>query len=153
MRNLFNDNYLFAVGNANCETALSGVAALPASGSYINVRGYTAVHIIVHLGTLHTSDSPVFTPKCADANNGTLDVIDSSLAKTVGVDTDDGQCLYWYIETATLPVDHHFITLATSGTLTNGSYADVIYLLEAQSVPVTQTSTVLPTDNDFVWAG
>ena len=153
MRNQFNNNYKFALGNALCETALSGITALPASGSYINVRAYPAIHIIVHLGTLHGSDSPVFEPKCSDAVNGTLDRIDATLAKTVDVSADDGQMLYWYIETATLPLGHHFISLAVSGTLTNGSYADVVYLLEGTSLPVTQDATVLPTDNDFVWAG
>ena len=152
MRNrILANNYLIARGNTNCETALSGVSALPASASYIDVSGYEYVHILAHLGTLHTSDTPVFTPKCADSASGTLDVIDSTLAKTPDPDADDGQVLAWSIKTDTLPSDHHFLSLAVSGTLTNGSYADVVFLLEPRHMPVTQTAAVCPSDNQFSW--
>lgn len=63
---ILSNNLKILRGPTNCETALSGVSALPASGSYINVRGYERVHIIAHLGTLHASDSPVLAPKCSD---------------------------------------------------------------------------------------
>jgi hypothetical protein len=139
--------------NANCETALSGLSALPASGSFVDVSGFEVAHIIVHLGTVHTSDSPVFTPKCSDAANGTLDVIDSSLAKTPDPDADDGQFLVWSIQVNKLALDHHFLAVALSGTLTNGSYADVIFLLEGGSEPVSQSATYLPSDNQFTWVG
>lgn len=133
------NNMLVMRGPTNCETALSGVAALPASGSFIDVSGYEYVHVIVHLGTIHGSDTPVFTLKCSDAANGTLDVIDSSLAITPAVN-DDGEFLHWTLKVDTLPADHRFVALAVSGTLTNGSYADVIFLLDgARHAPVTQT--------------
>ena len=140
-------------GKANCETALSGVAAVPASGSYVDVSGYDVAHIIVHLGTLHTSDTPVFTPKCADSVSGTLDVIDATLAKTPDPDADDGQLLTWSIQVAKLPLDHHFLAVAQTGTLTNGSYADVLFLLEGGNEPVSQSTTYLPSDNQFTWVG
>lgn len=125
-------------GNTNCETALSGVSALPASGAFIDVSGYEYVHVIVHLGTIHASDTPTFELKCAEAVNGTLDVIDATLAITPAV-TDDGEFLHWTLKVDTLPVDHHFVAIATSGTLTNGSYADAIFLLDgARHAPVTQ---------------
>jgi len=152
MRNrVLANNYLIARGNANCETALSGISALPASGSFVDVSGYEYVHILIHLGTLHASDSPVFEPKCSDAANGTLDRIDSTLAKTPDVTADDGQVLVWSIKTDTLPADHHFLAVAVSGTLTNGSYADVLFLLEPRHLPVTQTAAVCPSDNQFYW--
>lgn len=139
--------------NANCETALSGLTALPASGSYVDVSGYEVCHIIVHLGTLHTSDSPVFEPKESDSVSGTLDQIDSTLAKTPDPDADDGQFLVWSIQVNKLSEDHHFLAVALSGTLTNGSYADVIFLLEGGAEPVSQSSTYLPSDNQFAWVG
>jgi len=133
------NNMLVMRGPTKCETALSGVSALPASGSFIDVSGYEYVHVIVHLGTIHASDTPTFALKCAEAANGTLDVIDSSLAITPAVD-DDGEFLHWTLKVDTLPADHHFVALAVSGTLTNGSYADVIFLLDgARHKPVTQT--------------
>lgn len=128
------------LGSAKPETAMSGVSAYPASGSYIDVSGYEYVHILAHLGTLHASDTPVLTPACSDAANGTLDTIASALAHTCDVSNDDGDMVVWSIEVRKLPVDHHFVALAMSGTLTNGSYVDVIYLLENGAQPVTQPS-------------
>ena len=67
---------------------------------------------------------------------------------------DDGQFVTWTIETATLPADHHFVALALSGTLTNGSYADVLFLLEGRHRPVTQdTTNQLPTAHQYSWVG
>lgn len=140
-------------GPTNCETAMSGVSALPASGSYIDVSGYEFVHIIAHLGTLHASDTPVLTPKVADSASGTLDVIDSTLAHTCNVTTDDGKFVVWSIEVRKLALDHHFIALALSGTLTNGSYVDVVFLLENGSQPVSQTTAQVPSANQYHWLG
>lgn len=149
------NNMKVVLGSAKPETAMSGVAAYPASGSYIDVSGYEYVHIVAHLGTLHASDTPVLAPKCSDANNGTLDVIDSTLAHTCDVTADDGQCVVWTIAVENLPVDHHFLALATSGTLTNGSYIDVLFLLDgARRLPVSQdTTNVLPAAHQYSWVG
>jgi len=146
----FAERFKLALGSAKPETAMSGVAAYPASGSYIDVSGYEVAHVVAHLGTLHASDTPVLQPKCADAANGTLDVIDSSLAHTCNVTDDDGKVLVWSIEVRKLPEDHHFLALATSGTLTNGSYVDVLFFLEGGSQPATQPTTVAA---DFDYLG
>lgn len=154
MNNILAKNVKVVKGSAKPETAMSGVAAYPASGSFVDVSGFEYVHILAHLGTLHTSDTPVLTPKCSDAVGGTLDVIDSSLAHTPDPDGDDGEWVVWTIQVDTLPVDHHFLALATSGTLTNGSYIDVVFLLAgAREMPVTQTTAVLPSASQYVWAG
>ena len=140
-------------GPTLCETALTGITSLPASAAFINVSGYEFVHIVAHLGTLNTADSPVLTPKCSDSASGTLDVIDATLAHTPDVDADDGEFVTWSIEVAKLPLDHHFLALAFSGTLTNGSYCDVVYLLENGAQPVTQTTAQLPTASQYHWLG
>ena len=148
-------NVKLVLGSPKPETAMSGVAYYPADGSFVDVSGFEFVHIIAHLGTLHASDTPVLTPKCCDAATlGTADVIDSTLAHTCDVTNDDGQCVVWTIAVENLPTDHHFVTLATSGTLTNGSYIDVIYLLDgAREKPVTQPSAVLPAAHQYAWVG
>jgi len=139
----FAERFRVVRGSAKPETAMSGVAAYPASGSYIDVSGYEFVHIIAHLGTLHASDTPTLEPQCADAADGTLDAIDATnLKKTVDVTNDDGDVVIWSIEVRKLPEDHHFLALDTGGTLTNGSYIDVLFLLEGGAQPVTQPSTV-----------
>lgn len=136
------------LGSAKPETAMSGVAAYPASGSYVDASGYEVVHIIAHLGTLHSSDTPTLEPKCSDANNGTLDaIVATALVHTCDVTNDDGDVVMWSVEVRKLPLDHHFLTLATGGTLTNGSYIDVIYLLENGAQPVTQPATVAESYN------
>lgn len=147
-------NVKVALGSGKPETAMSGVAAYPASGAFVDVSGFEYVHILAHLGTLHTSDTPVLTPKCSDAVGGTLDVIDSSLAHTCNVTTDDGLFVVWTIAVENLPADHHFLALATSGTLTNGSYIDVVFLLDgARTLPVSQAATALPSANQYSWVG
>ncbi len=155
MSNQLTNTYKIVRGNTNCETALSGVTSLPASGSFIDVSGYQYVHCLIHLGTLHASDSPSFQLKVSDSASGTLDVLDATnLAKTPDVNADDGQIIYIGLDTDNLPADHHYVALEVSGTLTNGSYADVIFLLgPARHQPVTQSSTQMPSDNILYLAG
>lgn len=141
MNGSFSERFKVVRGSAKPETAISGVAAYPASGAFVDVTGYEFVHVIAHLGTVHASDTPVLTVKCSDANNGTLDVISSTLAHTVDVTNDDGKDVIWSIEVRKLPVDHHFLALATAGTLTNGTYIDVTFILENGAQPVTQPTT------------
>ena len=155
MRNrILANNYLVALGNAKCETLLDGLTSLPASGSFINVSGYELVHVIVHLGTLDPGGSPVFTLKCSDSASGTLDVVNASasVAYTANVTTEDGYVALWTLEVANLPEDHHFIAMALSGTVTS-CYADIIFLLEPRHLPVTQTSTVVPSTSQFSYVG
>ncbi len=140
-------------GSAKPETAMSGVAAYPPSGSYVDVSGYRWVHIHAHLGTLHASDTPTLEPQCSDAANGTLDEIDATALKhTCDVTNDDGQDVMWSIEVAKLPTDHHFVALDTGGTLTNGSYVDVTFFLEGGSEPVSQPTT-LPAAHCYEYVG
>lgn len=153
MNNILAKNVKVALGSAKPETAMSGVAAYPASGSFVDVSGFEYVHIVAHLGTLHASDTPTLEPKCSDAANGTLDQISSTLIHTCDVTNDDGQFVVWTIQVDTLPADHHFLSVATGGTLTNGSYIDVIFLLAgAREMPVTQAAA-LPSAHQYVWAG
>lgn len=137
---VFYDNFKILY-SSNIGTAMSGVAAYPASGSYLDVSAYERVHILLHWGVLHGSDTPTFTLKETDSTSGTLDTIDSTLAFTPNVTTGDNTWNMITLEVKKLSTDHHFIALATSGTLTNGSYVDVIILGEGLDVPVTQSTT------------
>jgi len=147
--------YKIVRGNTNAETALSGVSALPASGSFIDVAGYKSVTALIHLGTLHTSDTPAFELKVAEAADGTLDVLDATnLKKTPDPDADDGQIIEIYLDLEHLPdADHHWVAVATTGTLTNGSYADVIFFLEGRHLPPTQVTAQLPAASIIGLAG
>lgn len=132
-----------------CGAAITA-AAMPASGSFVDVKGYERVHILLQFGAIAGSDAPVLTPKCSDAINGTLDVIDATLAHTAA-DDDDNEWVAWTIEVGKLPADHHFLSLVASGTLV-GTYGSVIFLLESLEVPIA-TYTALPTASRYVWAG
>jgi len=132
-------------------TAMSGVSAYPASGSYVNVADFVRVHVILTFGVIHNSDTPVVTVKCAEAVNGTEDVLDAALAYTPNPAADDGLAAMWTIEVASLPTDHHFLLVATSGTLTNGSYVHVQMFGEVKDQPPTQAATVV--DFEYNYAG
>jgi hypothetical protein len=132
-------------------TAMSGVAAYPASGSYVDVSDYVRVHVIATFGVIHTTDTPVVTVRCAEAVAGTPDVLDAALAYTPAPDSDDGLAAMWTIEVASLPTDHHFLLVATSGTLTNGTYIHVQMFGEPKDQPLAQSSTVV--DFEYNYAG
>ena len=132
-------------------TAMSGVSAYPASGSYVDVSPYVRVHVIATFGVIHNSDSPVVTVKCAEAVDGTADVLDASLAYTPTPASDDGLAAMWTIEVASLPTDHHFLLVAASGTLTNGTYIHVQMFGEAKDQPPAQAATVV--DFEYNYAG
>ncbi len=144
-------NWLKLLYSSLIGTAMSGVAAYPASGSYLDVSGYERVHILAHWGAIHDSDSPTLTLKCTDGVSGTLDTIDSSLVLTPTPASDDNKWGMMTLEVAKLPLNHHYIALATGGTLTNGSYVDVMIFGEGLSIPVTQDTTKVPAAMQLAW--
>lgn len=150
--NVFSHMLKLLYGNA-FGTAMSGVSAYPASGAYQDVSAYERVHILVKWGVIHASDTPTLTLKCADSVSGTLDVIDSSLYITPNVTTGDNLWGMITLEVRKLPTDHHFIALATSGTLTNGSYVLVAIFGEALDHPVTQDVALVPAADQLIWCG
>ncbi len=131
---------------------MAGGTDLPASGAYIDVSPYERFHITARLGVVHNSDAPVIEPKAADAIGGTLDSFDSDGAHTVDA-ADDTEYIEWTIETRKLPTDHHFISLDVSGTVSNGSFLSATLRGEGESKPVTQTTAVLPTTSQYIYAG
>jgi len=152
MRDAFQKNYKFVAGQTSPEDAL-GNNNYPATASYIDVSGYEWVEVIIHLGFIHASDTPTFEVFQTNGVSGSLTTLDATNCKKVCAHTDDDQMLTFYIETATLADDHHF--LSTTCTLsTNGSYADIIYLLGgARHMPITQDTTMMPSDNQLMRAG
>ncbi len=151
MRRILSNEYLVALGQAKPETALA-TAYYPASGSFINVAAYPEVEVLIHLGTINASDTPIFTLYCSDATNGTPDAIDGTYAAHTSANDDDGELVTFHVETGKLPADHHFITCGVASAAST-SYADILYLLKAESVPVTQTTAVLPTASQHEYDG
>ena len=153
MRNIFSENIKVMPGQASPEDALSA-GALPASGSYVDVSGYEAVDVVIHCGAINDLDAPSFEIKCADAVDGTLDTLDETNCKKTMLGTDDDQIVLMHVETATLPEDHHFLAVVVGGTVANGSYADIVFFLHgARHLPVSQDSTLCPSDNQLIRAG
>jgi hypothetical protein len=148
---IFADKYKIVEGQDQPETQLSA-GNYPASGSYVDVSEVERFHVVIHLGTIHASDTPVFEVKEADANDGTLDVISATYAKHTCAANDDGEWIVFTIETDKLSADHHFVSTVVSG-VTNGSYADIFYLLPGLSQPVTQTAGVLPSASQYQYVG
>lgn len=141
-------DYVIVAAQAKPETALEA-GSLPASGSYVDVSGYARVHILAHIGTVAAGDAPTLEPKIAEKADGTLDVITTGFKHTVA-DDDDGEFVSWTIETRKLPKDHTFLAVVVGGTL-EGSYADIVFILEGHSLPVTQSE--LPAASQYTFVG
>ena len=153
MRNAFSKDYLVVAGQTSPEDALSSTA-YPASGSYIDVSAYEWVNVVVHLGAIDSSDAPKLVLKQTTATNGgTLDTINSAMTHTAAADDDD-EVVTFYLETANLADDHHFVTLSVASGVSNASYGDIMfYLGGARHQPVTQTTALLPTASQNIYAG
>lgn len=149
MRDAFQKNYKFVEGQTSPEDLFT-TSNYPAT--YIDVSGYESVEVIIHMGAIDSGDTPTFEVKQSDSASGTLDTLDATNCKKVFAHTDDDQMLSMYIETATLAEDHHF--LSTVCTLATASYGDIIYLLGgARHMPITQDTTLMPSDNQLMRAG
>jgi hypothetical protein len=142
----------FVAGQTSPEDALS-TGDYPASGSYIDVSGYEWVNVVIHMGAIDASDTPTFKVQQADATNGTLDTISTANCVVTAAADDDDEVVSFYLETATLADDHHFISVDVSG-VANGSYGDIMYYLGgARHLPVSQTTALLPTASQKIHAG
>lgn len=141
MRTIFNTGCKIVAGQTSPEDALSS-RDYPASGAYIDVSGFESVQVVVHMGAM--DGTPVFKLKQTDGISGaTLDTIDTvNGAHTLAADDDD-EVILFYLETAKLAADHHFITLQlTTGVGTD--YGDILfYLCDPRGQPVTQDTTNL----------
>jgi len=144
------DGFKIVAGQSSPEDALTA-ASYPASGSFVDIRGFEWVHILVHLGAIHASDTPGFTPQSTDAANGTLATIDASLVHESAADDDD-EFILWSIETQKLADTHTHVSL-TVADVANGSYGDILFFLSsARQAPVTQTAA-LPSGSQYEFAG
>lgn len=144
----FSENVFLAAGQTSPEDALAA-GNYPASGSYVDVSNYQGVNIVVHMGAIHASDTPTVEIKQTDAVDGTLDTLDATNCKKVFAAADDDQVGVFYIDTDTLADDHHFLSAVVS-LVTNGSYGDIVYFCcGPKKAPVTQTTALLPSDNQF----
>ena len=151
MRGVFSKDMKLVAGQTSPEDSLS-TAEYPASGSFIDTRGYEWVNVIVHLGAIDSGDTPIFKLQQSDSVSGTMDTIDTTNCTKTCAHTDDDQALMFYLETATLADDHYYITMDVSGVAT--SYADILFVLGgARHKPVTQSTTLVPTDNQLIRAG
>lgn len=152
MRNAFSKDYKFVEGNTLCDSVLVTNTDYPASGAYVDVSGYEWVNIVIRLGTL--ADVFTFTVKQTNGVSGaTLDTIDATNCVHAVATDDDDEFVTFYIETATLADDHHFITTRITN-LASSNYASINYILGgARHQPVTQTTAVLPTASQHIHAG
>ena len=144
----FVKNVKIMAGQTSPEDALSA-GSYPASGSFVDVSGYEWVNVVVHMGAIHASDTPGLEIKCSDSASGTEDVIDATnCVKEVGA-SDDDQVVLFTIKVEALPTDHHFLSCVVAD-VTNGSYGDILFFLcGPRKAPITQDTTLLPSDNQF----
>jgi hypothetical protein len=145
------NNLRIVSGQTSPEDALAA-GNYPASGSYIDVSDCERVHCVVHLGAINAGDTPNFHFKVADAVDGTVDTVSSTALSIETANDDDDEYITWTVETRKLPVDHHFCTMVVAD-VTNGSYGDIIFLLEDRALPVTQSTSLLPAASQLEYVG
>ena len=148
---IFANTYKVVLGQSLPETVLSS-AAYPASGSYIDVSACERFHCLIHWGTIAAGDTPMATLKEADAADGTLDTIDATYAAHTGANNDDGEWVAFTVEVDQLATDHHFVSCVLSG-ISGSTYGEIFFLLPLLSLPVTQTTAVLPSASQHALVG
>jgi len=148
---VFVHTYKIVNGQAKPETVLTSTA-YPASGSYIDVSGCERFHCLIHWGTIAGGDTPVATLQETDSASGTLDDIDTTYAKHTGANDDDGEWVSFTVEVDQLATDHHFVACTLSG-ISGSTYGEIFFLLPLMSLPVTQTTTVLPSASQHELVG
>jgi len=120
----------------NVETVLAA-GAYPASGSYIDVSGYSRFGFIVITGTI--AHGQTWQVQQATANNGTLKDVTGAV-KAVG---STGDNLNYIIEVSTAELDinngYKFVTLLNTGGST-GDYSAILFFGIGKRVPVTNDS-------------
>lgn len=149
---IHHNQYLYAVGQTATETALVNSAFYPASASFVDVRGYERVHVLIPMGTIAGGDTPIFTLMEVDSASGTPVAIDTTNLRFTGLATDDGQMVAMTLETAHLTEGSNWVTVQVTG-ISGTSYANVIYMLAGLDLPVTQSTTLMPSDNQLYLTG
>lgn len=145
------NNFEIIPGQTSPEDALSA-GQYPASGSFIDVSDVERVHCVVHLGAIDAGDTPALQLKCAEAADGTVDAISATALGIEVANDDDDEFVTFTLEVRKLPTDHHFVTLDVAD-VTNGSYGDIVFFLEARSLPVTQSASLLPAASQLEYVG
>lgn len=148
---IFAHAFKIVEGQDKPETALAATD-YPASGSYIDVSKTERFHALVHFGAIHGSDVPVVEIKQTTAADGTLTTINTTNCQHTAANDDDGEWVSFTIETKKLAAGYHYVAAVVSG-VTNGSYADIFFLLPMTEIPVTQTTTVLPSASQHEHVG
>ncbi len=145
----FVQNVKLVAGKASPEDALSA-RSYPASGAFVDVSGFEWAAVVVHLGAIDSGDTPGLEVKVSDAIDGTEDVIDATNCVKEVAHTDDDQVVIFIIKVEALAADHHFLSLVVAD-VSNASYGDIMYYLSgpARKLPVSQDSTLLPSDNQL----
>lgn len=146
--NILANKYKFVAGQASPEDVLTA-ASFPASGSFVDVSSAYRVHVVIRMGAIAGSSAPVFTVQQAPTISGALTDV-TGMAHTAA-DTDDDEMVTFTIDPSKLTDGNEFITVTVSGTVT-GSYADIFYMLEENKRPVTQTTALLPSASQYVYA-
>jgi len=151
---IFANKYKVVPGKAAPESQITA-GNYPASGSYVDISGCERFHVLIHLGTVHNNDAPTFEVKQATAPNGTLKTISETHCKWTGTGASDNNLVLLTIETDKLDINngYRYVTVVAGGTLTNGTYADILYLLPLTSEPVTQLTTICPAANQLAFVG
>lgn len=147
MKTFLNSNFKDSVYVAKLNefmTAIGDGTSYPASGSYIDVKGYSRIAFLILAGTLDTA--LVFKVQQATAADGTLKDV-SGATTTVGA-TDDNKFHIIELLTDNLDVasNYRYVTLTSTGAAGGNDYAALVFLgLAPDTEPVTQPAAAVAT--------
>jgi len=148
---IFAHAFKVVLGQTSPEDALSA-GDYPASGSYIDVSKTERFHCLVHFGAIDASDVPVVEIQQTTAADGTLSSINTTNLQHTAAADDDDEWVTFTVETKKLTEDNFYVSAVVSA-VTNGTYADIFFLLPELDLPVTQVTAVLPAASQHEFVG
>jgi len=132
MRGTFSENVYAQICNS-FNTAIAD-GDFPASGSYIDVSGYTHFAFLVAAGTL-TSELTLQVQEFSAATGTATSITGATATVEAG---DDGKAFLIEVETARLTDSYEYVTLDVSGQAGSDDYLSIWFLgWNARHAPIT----------------
>lgn len=143
----FPENVYIGDIQANPETAIADATYYPASGSFIDVSGYSRFGFLIHPGALDSALTFQVRQDTSATVTGAVKALTGALASVAA--TDDNK--YFFVEVNTNQLDgaggFRFVTLYATGAAAGDDFAALFFFAWASRLgPVTQPAN-LPAAN------
>lgn len=150
---ILSDDFKFYPLTTSTTQALDVAVDLPANGSYIYIGDCEKYHHILRWGVINGGDTPVIEAKQAASAGGSPAVLSQASLRHTAANDDDNEFVTWTIETRKHTKGSDFALLDVIGGVTNSTLADAFLIKCENALPVTQTTSVLPTASQHRYTG